>query len=416
MQDDNCHTRLRAAMVGLCAVAAMGVGACGDDDDGGGGGAAKSKAPIVVAGLEGEVAEGGPDFMQGMQVAVREINAGGGIEGRKVELKIFKTGGTPEGAAGAYRRAGQDNAVVGSFLGASGALAIRSQSARTGLPIIAASGNDKIDRPVEKWVFQNSAGGEYATSSVVHAVKKLGVKKIGILHYETDFSTGLAPAIEDRCKEIGCEVTVVEAAGAADPVDKVTPQLTKLKNSGADAYYIESLNPAALKAARQLGMFDKPILAEQWLTVPPLAQAAGNDAESVVFGGHKCRAPDIVADDDPLKKWCQDYIAKFEATHPGKPFALFSIYGYDAVHTYAEAARRAIKDGDEVNRDNVLKKMETFNGEGFRTSHGLIKTGPENHRLTGEWGEAYVNMTIEASGKTVKWVLADQADPGGAEA
>ena len=54
----------------------------------------------------------------------------------------------------------------------------------------------------------------------------------------------------------------------------------------------------------------------------------------------------------------------------------------------------------------------------FLVSQGHLKTAADNHRLTGTWKEAYLNLTVEASpeGKTVKWVLAPKADPRGAEA
>ena len=61
--------------------------------------------------------------------------------------------------------------------------------------------------------------------------------------------------------------------------------------------------------------------------------------------------------------------------------------------------------------------METFNGAGFLTSHGAIKTGADSHRLTGTWKEAYLNLTVEvAADKSVKWVLAPKAQATGAEA
>lgn len=409
------------AVAGALVLAAGGVAACGDDDDddtGGGGGAnttaSQSKDPIKMAALQGTVPEGGPDFTQGMQVAVSELNAKGGIEGRKVELEIIQTKGSPEGSATAYRSAGQDDAVIGAFLGASGAGAVKAQADRVQLPLIIAAGTKAVPEPVNKYVFANSADSEYATSSLVHAVEKLGAKKIGVLHYETDFSVGLTPAMKERCKQLGCTITTEQQAASTDSVNALTPQLTKLKNSGADAYYIESLNPNAIKAARQLGMGNKPIIAEQWLTVPPVAQASGKDAEGVVFGGHKCRAPEILEDSDPLKKWCDDYIAAYKKRFPKNPFPLFSIYGYDAVNTYAEAARRLIAAGEDVNKDNIAGELEKFDGKSFRTSHGLIKSAPDDHRLVGTWKEAYVNMNIKVKGKDVTYVIADKADPAGA--
>lgn len=375
-----------------------------------------STEPIRLAGLEGEAAEGGPDFSKGMQVAVDQINAEGGVEGRMIELKITKTGGTPEGAAAAYREAGADTGIVGSFLGASGALAIRDLSETVKLPIITASGNDKVDRPVSKYMFNNAPTSELVTSSLRYAVEQFGAKKVAAVHYETDFSSQIPEALRTGCQRLGCEVVAVEKSSATASVDALIPQLTKMRNSNPDVYYIETLNPAALAAARQLKL-DKPIIAEQWLTVPPLAQACGANCEGVIFGGHKCRAPELLEAGDPLKKHCDAYVAAFKAKFPNEAFALFSIYGHDAVHTYAEAARRLIKDGKEVARDDLVTAMETFDGKDFLTSHGYIKTGSDSHRLTGTWKEAYLNLTIDAAPDgSVKWVLAPKADAKGAEA
>jgi len=398
----------------------------------GGGESAASSEPIGIAGLEGEVAEGGPDFMKGMKIATEEINKAGGVNGRQIDLKIFKTGGTPQGAAGAYQQAGAESNIIGAFLGATGSLAIREQSERVKLALIAASGNDKIDTPVTKYIFENSAGREYASSSLVYMNEhgpeyakafgrefngtNLKGKKVAILHYETDFSQQIPEAIEEGCEIMGCEVVDVEEAGSADSVEAVTPQLTKMKESGAEIYYIESLNPNALAAAKQLGMDSKPVIAEQWLTVPALAEAAGKNAEGVVFGGHKCRAPEIIASSDPAKKWCEEYVAKFEKYFPGEPFALFSIYGYDAVNTYAWAVEHLEEEEKEITRDTIVEAMQEMDGS-LRTSHGLVETSPESHRLTGSWEEAYVDMTIKVNSKgEPEYVLAPGANPAGAKA
>jgi len=410
-------------MVVVFAAALLAAG-CGKDNNGnkgaqqqgGGQTTAKSSEPIHLAGLEGEVAEGGPDFTKGMQIAADQINAAGGVEGRMIDVKITKTGGTPEGAASAYRSAGSDATILGSFLGASGALAIRDLSTTVKLPIITASGNDKVDRPVAPYVFNNAPTSELVTSSLRYAVEQLGAKKVAAIHYETDFSSQIPDALKNGCQRLGCQVVDVEKGSATSSVDALVPQLTKMRNTGPDVYYIETLNPAAIAAARQLKL-NKPIIAEQWLTVPPLAKACGAACQGVVFGGHKCRAPELLEASDPLKKHCDDYIAAFQKKFPNEPFALFSIYGHDAVRTYAEAARKVLKDRGELTRDSLVKAMETFDGKSFLTSQGYLKTAADNHRLTGTWKEAYVNFTVQvAPDGTVKWVLAPKAQATGAEA
>ncbi|HYH51646.1 MAG TPA: ABC transporter substrate-binding protein [Acidimicrobiia bacterium] len=412
--------RTRRLLAVAFSLTLLGGAACGDDDNDNqaqeqSGGDATSSEPIVIAGLEGEVAEGGPDFTKGMQIAADQINAAGGVEGRKIEVRISKTGGTPEGAASAYRAAGSDTAVLASFLGASGALAIRDLSTTVKLPIVTASGNDKVDRPVTPYVFNNAPTSELVTSSLRYAVENFGAKKVAAIHYETDFSSQIPDALKTGCQRLGCTVVAVEKGSATSAVDALVPQLTKMRNANPDVYYIETLNPAAIAAARQLKL-DKPIIAEQWLTVPPLAQACGAACEGVVFGGHKCRAPELLEGTDPLKKHCDEYIAAFKQKFPSEPFALFSIYGHDAVRTYAEAAGRVLKGGGKLDRESLVKSMETFNGSGFLTSHGYIKTAADNHRLTGSWKEAYLNLTVEADGQNVKWVLAPKAQASGAEA
>ena len=374
-----------------------------------------AEAPIGIGGLEGVAAQGGPDFMDGMRVATDVINKSGGINGRMISLKLFPTGGTPEGAASAYRAAGGDKSIVGAFLGAGGALAVRALSPTVKMPFIAASGNDAIDRPIAKYVFSNSAGYEYATSSLVYAVKKLGAKSVAALHYDTDFSQQIGSALTNRCKSLGCKVTDIESASAGASVDQLIPQLTKMKDSKADAYYIESLNPNAMAAARQLGMFDKPVISEQWLTVPGLAIACAANCEGVVFGAHKCVDRNSLPATDPVIAICKKYVAQWDAYFKNKkPYSQFSIYGRDAVYTFATAAKIVLDAGKPLTRENVVSAMENFKKGQLVTTHGNLVTTPKNHRLTGTWTEGYVDTVVTVKNSVPTWKPAPRADLAGA--
>jgi branched-chain amino acid transport system substrate-binding protein len=405
-------------------LAAFALSACGGSDNessttsggsAGEGGAKKLSKPVTLVGFEGPAAQGGPDFMNGMRLAVAQLNAKGGIGGQQVNLKIVKTGGTPQGAGTAYRSAAQDSSVMGSFIGAAGALAIKTLSERAKLPAIAASGNNSVQTPVTKYMFSNSFGPEYATSEISYAMTNLDAKSFAILHYDTDFSSQIEAADKAKCEQAGCQITDVESASSTASVDQLTPQLTKMKASNPDAYYLEGLNPNAFKAARQLGMFNKPVLAENWLATPALVQACGANCVDVVASLHKCRITDLNQLDasDPLKPWCNDYIAAFKKQFPNLPFQLYSIYGHDAVMTYAAAIEKLLKAGKDVNRDNVVSEMENFKGDLF-TSHGKVTSSPQNHRLTGTWTQGYVDQTFKVKGSDVTYILAPKADPKGA--
>ena len=418
------YARKVTAIAASLALASFTFAACGDDDDEGNGGggttnggaAAEGKLdkPVKFVGFEGPAAQGGPDFMNGMRLAVEQLNAEGGIGGQQVELEIEKTGGTPQGAASAYRTAAQDPDVMGTFIGAAGALAIKSLSNQAKLPAIAASGNNTVQEPVAKYMFSNSFGPEYVTSALSYGTEKLDAKSFAVIHYETDFSSQVEEAVNNKCEEIDCEITAVESAASTDSVDQLTAQLTKMKSSNPDAYYLEGLNANVFKAARQLNLFDKPVLSENWLATPALVAAAGSAVEGVVAGLHKCRLSDFgqLEAEDPLKKYCEDYVAAFEEQFPKLPFQLYSVYGHDAVMTYAAAINTLLENGEDVTRDNVVKEMESFDGS-VSTSHGKLVSAPDNHRLTGEWSEAYVDQTFEVKGENVTYKLAPDADAAG---
>jgi branched-chain amino acid transport system substrate-binding protein len=401
-----------------------------------GGESANSGEPIGIAGLEGEVTEGGADFTKGMKIAESQINAEGGVNGRPIDLKIIKTGGSPQGSSTAYEQAAGDSSILGVFLGASGALTVREQTERAKLALIGADGNDGMDFPVSKYVFMNSAGGEYATSGLVYMDEhgpeyakafgrkftgtSLEGKKIGVFYTESDFGQEVPTAIKEGCEQLGCEIVDQEEGGVADSVEALTPQLTKLKESGAELFFIEGVNANVFKAVEQLGMDELPVISDQNLTVPALAEADGKSGEGVVFGGHKCRIFEelegLDKKPDPTVEWCKTYRARFEKEFPGEPYAQYSIYGYDAVNTYAWAVEHLEEEEKEVNRETVAEAMQEMDGS-LRTSHGLVKTSPESHRLTGTWEEAYVilNYTIGKGGEA-EYHLAPGADPEGSKA
>jgi hypothetical protein len=382
------HWSLRWVVLAVLSIVALTASACGSDNNNDststgaaatsssdtGAKAPKSTEPLVIANLEGPAADGGPDFTTGMLVAQKKINDAGGVEGRKIEIKTFKKGLTPQESLTAYRDAAGDDKVLAAWLGGGGGNALKAQADRVKLPFFSANGVTDFYTPPNPYAYSLSLGGEYATSALTQVIKNdPSVKKIGVLHFETDFSNGLTPALKARCKELGCEIVTEQKAAIDASVDALVPQLTKLKNSGADAYYIECLNPAANIAAKQLGMDDKPRMCEQWQAVPALASACGTACEGVIFGGHKCVGA-----------------------------------------AFADAAGKLIKAGKDVTRDGIREELEKYDGKGPRTSHGLPTSGPDDHLLTGTWTEGYVNYTTKMKGKVAQYVLAEGADPKGA--
>ncbi|MEX2236134.1 MAG: ABC transporter substrate-binding protein [Dehalococcoidia bacterium] len=384
--------------------------ACGDDDDDDDGdGTAEadddaadsaddddqaSAEPILIASLNPlGSGQGGQDFLEGMQVAAAAINQAGGINGRQIEIESYDTEGNPEVATAVYREAGNTDALA-AFQGATGGQAIRAISDEIQLPVITAGGIDETFKPAVDYVFGNAPTGELSTIALDYASDELGATTVALLHFDSEFSQGIEGALEARAQEIGMEVVAVEAASVADA--DVSAQLTNLAASDPDVFYIEGLSPVGIQGFRTLGL-DAPVIAEQWLSIPGLAQACGEACEGVVFAAHKCRITEQLPDDDPLKAVCEEYASRYSAMFPDKEVPLFGIYGYDAVNTIAAAVQKVLDSGDDLTRESVAAAIETFAGDLF-TTQGEIHTSEDNHALLGPVTESFALVTIVDGG------------------
>jgi branched-chain amino acid transport system substrate-binding protein len=379
-----------------------------------GGGGGELSETVTFAALEGPLAQGGPAFNIGMELEVKRLNAEGGIGGQEVKFEPIKTGGTPEGAISAYKQAVANQSVLGTFLGASGGSAVKPFTEREGLALIAADATTELIQPLSPYAFLGSYDKEYGASGIAWAVEKDHAKKIALIHYDTDFSEQIPEAAQEACEDLGCEIVDEEASTTTASIEELTPQLTKMKSSGAEAYYIEGLNPNAFKAARQLGMFDKPVVSENWLVSPPVAAACGSACEGVVFAGLKCRLePDQLQKSDPQRQVCEEYKKEYEKYLPGEPFEIYSVYGADAVKVYAAVIDHLLEAGEEVTRESIAQGMENIDGY-VTTTQGKVETTPEDHRLLGPFEGSQISMEIKVNGEEVTYEVAKGANPMGA--
>jgi branched-chain amino acid transport system substrate-binding protein len=409
---------LRRPLIAASLIAVLGAAGCGSDDDSGGGDSVGENDPLVFAQLTGPPEQGDPLMLQGMKMAAAELNEDGGVDGHEIEIKSIPTEASPESVAAAYRQAAQDQEVLGVFNGSGGGLAIRNLAQSTKLPAISASGNDAVDRPIARYVFANAETGPYATAPVRYAVERFGAETVGILHYEPDFDQQMVPSVEAACEEMGCEVVATEESTSTASRSELVPRLTNLRSADPDVYLISELNANALPAARDLGLFDKPVVGVNYLANTPVAEATGEAGEDVYFGTQKCRITDLadLNPDDPMVEFCQAYRDRWEQMYPGEPLQGFSVYGYDAVLAFATAARKVLEEGEDLNRETLTDALENITPEDeLFTSAGTVTSTPENHRIVGPFEEGFAMMEMTVGPDGPEYTIAKGADPAGAK-
>ena len=237
-------------VLALAAVMVLQLTACGKD-----------KTETVKIGLvcpvTGSAAAYGETMVNSAKIAVEEINAAGGVDGKyQLELLIEDDEGTPaKSVTAAQKLINQDGIKV--LIGAQASsctLAVMEVTAAAGVPQIApASTALSIVQLGNEWIFRNAAADPLQTSQVLaYAVDELGAKSIAILHEATDYGVGGADLLEQYAAEQGITVTTRESYNTGDTDFSV--QLTKIASGNPDVVMVwgfYSEGALILKQAKQ---------------------------------------------------------------------------------------------------------------------------------------------------------------------
>jgi branched-chain amino acid transport system substrate-binding protein len=257
-----------------------------------GGCGSSSTDPIVIshaAPMTGDSGHFGKVEAEGIQIAIDEINAAGGIDGRTVKFVNEDDMGNPKEAANVAQRISSNSdivAVVGHWNSSCTLAGIPIYDA-AGIPVVTSSINQKISGS-SKWVFRDSLTDEQAGSQIAeYAVKQLGAKRIAIFYTNNDFGKGQNDVFTRVAKGLGSDVVASESYIEGQSRD-FTPQLTKIKNVNPDliflaGYYTEGA--MIVQQARRLNM-DIPIIGPDGLNSEEFVKLGGDTVEDVMFAGY----------------------------------------------------------------------------------------------------------------------------------
>ncbi|MFZ5818776.1 MAG: ABC transporter substrate-binding protein [Chloroflexota bacterium] len=240
---------------------------------------------IKIGGLyptTGDLAKLGQENVNGLQLAVDQINAAGGIQsmgGAKIEIVWGDTQGKPEvGISEVTRLVEQENvvAIIGAYQ--SGVTTPATQEAeRLSTPfLVSMAVSDKITERGFKYTFRICPKASWYAKDQVTFLKDLKdlagleVKKVALLHEDTDFGESTAAGQKQYLEEAGMEM-VLEVKYSASAAD-LTTEVSKVKAANPDAVLtVTYLNDSVLiaRAREALGMMDIPFVDAAGGTVDP---------------------------------------------------------------------------------------------------------------------------------------------------
>ncbi|HEY2979033.1 MAG TPA: ABC transporter substrate-binding protein [Burkholderiaceae bacterium] len=297
--------------------------------------------------LSGTGATVGTNFKNGMDLAIREINAAGGILGKKIEVTHSDTQSNPGVAKGLAQKAVDDDVLAVFGPGFSGSMMVSmNETKRAGIPNFTGAEAAAITTQGNPYVYRTSFGQATSMPKVArYMANSLKAKTVAVIYVNNDFGKGGRDMVTKSLGELGVKV-VADISTDPGKLDFAAPVL-QAKQSNADVIFVYTNEEEAARALRELRKqgITKPIVGETVLTSQKVIELAGDAANGAVAHiGLSVDAP-VPAMRAFRAKFERDY--KYIPDHNG-------IKGYTGVYVMKAALEKAGK----IDRAALAKAMK----------------------------------------------------------
>ncbi|MCI1832399.1 MAG: ABC transporter substrate-binding protein [Bifidobacterium sp.] len=384
------------AVIGAIAAVSMSLAGCsgGSMSDTGDATATVSGKTITLGSIttnSGSAAAYGESEVKGFTLAITEINAKGGINGKQVKLESMDDKGDATEASNAFNKLAGDGsvmAVLGPTISATTAAVapLADQSKLVAVAPAATSDSIATGDYMFRACFKDSYQGAVAAR---FAAQTLKVKKVAVLYGTGDpYSSGTADAFVKAASKYGLDVVDKESSSSADDTE-YSSQLQKIQASGAQflyaPYYYSIAGPYIIPQARSVGY--KGIVMG-----PDGYDGLKLTDDTAVY--NKVYYTTHYSPDDSANTKVQDFITSYRKANGGEPNT-FAALGYDSVYMVKAAIEKA---GRTPNREQVRKAMAGMSFSGVTGSFTLDRTGsPKKSVIVLEYkdGKPVYNSTVQ---------------------
>ena len=311
--------------------------------------------------LSGGVATYGQSSVDGIELAIKQVNEAGGIDGKKITLIKYDNKSEPQEATTLANKLIEQDKVV-AILGPATSGSFLSQipvAEKSKVPVASGSATaDEVtvdESGVKEYAFRICFSDSYqGTGMATYALNNLSkTKAVIIMDNSSDYGKGLAENFEKTFTEGGGTIVAKESFVKGDT--DFNAILTSIRSEDFDVIFLPGYYEEAgliIKQARDLGI-DVPILGADGFDSPDLVKLAGEDAlNDIYFSNHYSSL-----DEDPL---VVQFIEDFNEEYGREPDA-FNALGYDLAMVVVDGLKRAGKVDREALKD-ALASTEDFAG------------------------------------------------------
>jgi branched-chain amino acid transport system substrate-binding protein len=301
-----------------------------------------------VGSLTGSEATFGVSTRNGIELAINEANAAGGVKGKKLAVRVYDSQGRPEEAAQAVTRLiAQDKvAVIIGEAASSVSMAMAEKAQAAGVPQItytstAPEVTQKGDYIFRVCFIDPFQGQVMAKFSREH----LKLNQVAVLtDNKSAYSIGLAKVFTEEFQKLGGQVVANESYSKGDTDFRA--QLTAIKRKKPEAVFVPGYYTDVgliARQARELGL-KVPLLGGDGWESEKLFEPGGSALEGSYFSNHYA-----LDNPDPLLK---EFAAKYQQGYGSLPDSVAAL-AYDATKLAVDAMRRAPDLSGKALRDAI---------------------------------------------------------------
>jgi branched-chain amino acid transport system substrate-binding protein len=318
--------------------------------------------------ITGVHAAAGSLQVKAIKLAVKEINAAGGINGKKIDLRIIDNQSTNPGALAALQKAVEQEKVVAlvGCLYSTQVLATADAIKNYGIPTIIGATNVNITKQGNPWLFRVRPDDSIAAGAMVKYIKEdTKFTKIGLLHDADAMGTGGADLVEKGAKEAG--LTIVRREKTATAAKDFTAELLAMKNAGAQILVFYGHQEATALLQRQIRQLGSPF---KFLGSPSAASKDSLNLAKEAAEGIWAVVDFVPGQTAENKRYAAAYKKEY-----GEEYDTLNVWTYDGLKILANAMKKAGEDRGKI-RQAVLAT------QGYKGVQGTFSFTPNGDGLS----------------------------------
>lgn len=322
--------------------------------------------------LTGPNAQYGAQWKQGFDLALDQINGSGGIKGRPLRYIFEDTQSDPKQTVAVAQKFVSDKRIVAELgdFSSPASMAASPIYQRAGLLQFGFTNSHPDFTKTGDFIWSNSVSqAEEQPLNAAFAVKRLGFRRIAVLHLNTDWGRTSKDHLVTAAKALGAEIVATEGYQPEEKDFRST--LVRVRDAKPDSLFLVSYYADAallVRQARQTGL-TVPVAAASSIYSPKFVELGGDAAEGVFTSSR-------FFPEDPRPE-VQSFVQAFKAKYGKEPDA-FNSYAYDTIVLFGQVLREAPNLDRRTIRDTLAKVKDVPS-----VIYGKASFDPATRRVAG---------------------------------